>query len=179
MVLLRPKGNLKDISGNPQKCSKVFFGGKISQRGRYDFRGKYIPLRVKAEADDFGELMLDISEALVKNSLFEQALVFQEKLVNSQRCKATLRISISIIVYGSGFVNCRFGSDLCKGISPFLLFPHRLIVVKYQNRYEFHRFAANVFLFVSATVSLASGYSLPSVCIRPAGWRTRSRPSNR
>ena len=71
-----------------------FFAGENSLKERYDFRGKYIRLRVKAEADDFGELMLDISEALVKNSLFEQALVFQEKLVNSQRYKATLRIRI-------------------------------------------------------------------------------------
>lgn len=39
---------------------------------------------VEADPEEFGELMLDISEAFVKNSLFEEALVFQEKLVNSE-----------------------------------------------------------------------------------------------
>ena len=40
---------------------------------------------VEADPEEFGELMLDISEAFVKNSLFEEALVFQEKLVNSEK----------------------------------------------------------------------------------------------
>ena len=39
----------------------------------------------EADAEDFGDLMLDISEALVKNKHYENALIFLEKLVNSER----------------------------------------------------------------------------------------------
>ena len=40
---------------------------------------------LEADADDFGDLMFDICEALIKNKEFESALLFLEKLVGSER----------------------------------------------------------------------------------------------
>jgi len=45
---------------------------------------------LEADPEDFGDLMLDISEALAKNKEYESALLFLRKLVDSERLEYLL-----------------------------------------------------------------------------------------
>ena len=45
---------------------------------------------LEADPEDFGDLMLDISEALAKNKEYESALLFLRKLVDSERLESLL-----------------------------------------------------------------------------------------
>ena len=60
-------------------------------------------LFVEADPEEFGDFLLDISEALTKNSRFEAALPFLEKLIHSEKYgEAAVWLQYADCLHGAG-----------------------------------------------------------------------------